>query len=255
MFTRLMCVAGMLLFIGGVSTSARAENLNEKYGPSWNCKYISLTPASSYTLWKACEPCMNKDEDFFQTGESTGYCIPKAGSAEEQPQEAAPPTPPPAPTPKPKVASSARYIVRVCNKTGKGTLWVTVAYLAAPSDKYFTMAGWWDVPENTCKEVVRGRFANFNEQPVYIHAFAGKEYWPTKTWPFNKDWNAEEWIEHRDVKVNMCVPLKKFEHPGTHGDLSVKHPTCPGDEQMRAFAFHWVDKIATELTVKEIEYR
>jgi hypothetical protein len=66
---------------------ARAENLNEKFGPSWTCNYIT----AGSPLFDVCKPCMDSGQDFFRTGSASGYCVPRnsgGGSTADTPKVA-----------------------------------------------------------------------------------------------------------------------------------------------------------------------
>ena len=68
--TKLTIVAGVILV--GNLFSAQAENLNRKYGPSWNCIYIS---ASLPGLNRDCKQCEDQGKQFDQTSNDAGRCV------------------------------------------------------------------------------------------------------------------------------------------------------------------------------------
>ena len=70
--TKLTIVAGVILV--GNLFSAQAENLNRKYGPSWNCSYIS---ASLPGLNCDCKQCEDQGKQFDQTSNDAGRCVTK----------------------------------------------------------------------------------------------------------------------------------------------------------------------------------
>src|SRR3989344_6845014 len=105
---RLLWVVGALVLMTLTTTSARAENLNEKFGPSWDCSYIT----AGMSIYDYCKPCQDKGMDFWRDTETTGHCVPKAGAAEEEPSAPAPP-PPKVVTPPSPQKKYARYMVRV----------------------------------------------------------------------------------------------------------------------------------------------
>ena len=116
----LLCAVVGMAFTGSV----RAENLNQKYGPSWDCSYITV----GMPIYDACKPCQDQKLDFFRDTDTTGHCVPRDGADAQQeitptPQIQPPPqqTLQPAP-PKPRV----QYTIRVCNKTNKGILAVAL---------------------------------------------------------------------------------------------------------------------------------
>lgn len=49
------------------------ENLNEKFGPTWDCSYITY----GLPLYDKCITCDLKTQDFIQTGPNDGQCRPK----------------------------------------------------------------------------------------------------------------------------------------------------------------------------------
>jgi hypothetical protein len=54
----------------------QAENLNQKYGPSWNCSYIT----AGDPLYEACRPREARNMDFYRDSPSTGHCVPRGGA-------------------------------------------------------------------------------------------------------------------------------------------------------------------------------
>jgi hypothetical protein len=53
-----------------------AQNLNQKYGPGWDCGSITATPQYEGE-YRACKKCEAIDQDFYRTSDSSGYCVPK----------------------------------------------------------------------------------------------------------------------------------------------------------------------------------
>src|SRR4051794_3988978 len=105
MFSIRPLLASVLVFASIVPVTARAENLNEKFGPSWDCSYITF----GQPLYNACKPCEDKGMDFWRDSETTGHCVPKPG----QP----PPKSPPAVQPTKKPTQNPKfYIFRICNQ-------------------------------------------------------------------------------------------------------------------------------------------
>jgi hypothetical protein len=64
-----------LLLSAVYDVAARAENLHKKYGPSWNCSFITLGQPQI----PACESCEAQNMDFDWDGGAGGQCIPRAG--------------------------------------------------------------------------------------------------------------------------------------------------------------------------------
>lgn len=74
---RIILGAGLAAAIVVLSPHAHAENLNKKWGPSWDCSYISLgAPGSKLDrLYKSCKRCEDADMDFYRTSDSSGRCV------------------------------------------------------------------------------------------------------------------------------------------------------------------------------------
>jgi|GEM_PF-3824262 len=72
-------VAALLVFTI-TANPARAENLNQKYGPSWDCSYITF----GLPIYDTCKPCQDKGMDFWKDSDTTGHCVLKEGAATEQ---------------------------------------------------------------------------------------------------------------------------------------------------------------------------
>jgi hypothetical protein len=72
---------GLLLLAMGAKCfapiGASADNLNQKFGPSWTCTKLG---AVEYSLYRACKICEDNCQDFFGDTEKTGHCVPKAGA-------------------------------------------------------------------------------------------------------------------------------------------------------------------------------
>lgn len=62
-----LLAAAILLY----SVSARSENLNLKFGPTWSCRMISAELA---TLYNDCLDCERHHQDFNQKNEEHGTC-------------------------------------------------------------------------------------------------------------------------------------------------------------------------------------
>jgi uncharacterized membrane protein len=166
----------LLLAIGAAECfapiRASAENLNQKFGPSWTCTKLG---AVEYSLYRACRICEENCQDFFSEGDKTGHCLPKAGAAVACPQAAAaPPPPPPQATPvatspgqpaSPSVAQDPAYFeFKVCNRSGR-TASVAVEHHVSPTDKNFVIRGWWTVPAGECQAI-----GNFPQGWFYYYA-------------------------------------------------------------------------------------
>ncbi len=164
----------LLLAIGAAECFApirtSAENLNQKFGPSWTCTKLG---AVEYSLYRACRICEENCQDFFSEGDKTGHCLPKAGAAAACPQAAAPP-PPPQATPaatspgQPAAPSAgqdpAYFEFKVCNRSGR-TASVAVEHHVSPTDKNFVIRGWWTVPAGECQAI-----GNFPQGWFYYYA-------------------------------------------------------------------------------------
>lgn len=164
----------LLLAIGAAECfapiRASAENLNQKFGPSWTCAKLG---AVEYSLYRACRICEENCQDFFSEGDKTGHCLPKAGAAAACPQAAAPP-PPPQATPaatspgQPAAPSAgqdpAYFEFKVCNRSGR-TASVAVEHHVSPTDKNFVIRGWWTVPAGECQAI-----GNFPQGWFYYYA-------------------------------------------------------------------------------------
>lgn len=59
---------------GTIASTAAAENLHQKYGPSWDCGYISY----GLPYKEACEACEAEGKEFNQVGNG-GHCVAKPG--------------------------------------------------------------------------------------------------------------------------------------------------------------------------------
>lgn len=80
---RARLIAGIILFLGLFSHQSQAQNLNKKYGPSWDCSYIT----AGHPLYDDCKPCQNKGKEFWQDTENTGHCVDKEGSAASEDED------------------------------------------------------------------------------------------------------------------------------------------------------------------------
>lgn len=80
--SRLVLVAAAAVAPVGLlfSSTASAENLHQKYGPSWDCSYISV----GQPYYPVCKSCEARGMEFFRQGNS-GYCVPKAGARQAAP--------------------------------------------------------------------------------------------------------------------------------------------------------------------------
>ena len=90
---------GSLLFLGAlclVATGApsHGQNLNQKFGASWDCSYIT----AGSPIYDACRKCEVQNLDFFKDSATDGHCVPRS-SASARPPDAVPAytdtTPPP----------------------------------------------------------------------------------------------------------------------------------------------------------------
>lgn len=52
-----------------------AQNLNQKFGGSWNCNRLSSTTQAMRDLYLACKPCDDKGLEFYQDSPSSGHCV------------------------------------------------------------------------------------------------------------------------------------------------------------------------------------
>jgi uncharacterized membrane protein len=165
---------GLLLLAMGAKCfapiGASADNLNQKFGPSWTCTKLG---AVEYSLYRACKICEDNCQDFFGDTEKTGHCLPKAGAVQACPQAAAAPPPPQAtpiaaPSGQPAAPSAAPdpgyFEFKVCNRSGR-TASVAVEHHVSPSDKNFVVQGWWTVPAGDCQAI-----GNFPQGWFYYYA-------------------------------------------------------------------------------------
>ena len=164
----------LLLAIGAAECfapiRASAENLNQKFGPSWTCTKLG---AVEYSLYRACKICEDNCQDFFGDSDKAGHCLPKAGAAIACPHAAAAP-PPPQATPiathpgqpaSPSTAPDPGYFeFKVCNRSGR-TASVAVEHHVSPTDKNFVVQGWWTVPAGECQAI-----GNFPQGWFYYYA-------------------------------------------------------------------------------------
>jgi hypothetical protein len=65
-----------------------AQNLNQKYGPGWDCGSITAVPQYEGE-YRACKKCEDAGQDFYRTSDSSGYCVAKGGGASADSSEAA----------------------------------------------------------------------------------------------------------------------------------------------------------------------
>jgi uncharacterized membrane protein len=137
-----------------VPIEASAENLNQKFGPTWTCTKLGSV---EYSLYRACKICEDNCQDFFGDSEKTGHCEPRPGAAKACPQAAAPP-PPPSATPVALPAGQADaqgpdyFEFKVCNRSGRSAS-VAVEHYVSPTDKNFVIRGWWTVPTGECQTI------------------------------------------------------------------------------------------------------
>jgi uncharacterized membrane protein len=158
----------LLLAIGAAEclapTGASAENLNQKFGPSWTCTKLG---AVEYSLYRACKICEENCQDFFGDSEKAGHCVPRSDAAKACPQAAAAPprtTPIAAPPGLPAAQDPAYFEFKVCNRSGR-TASVAVEHHVSPSDKNFVIRGWWTVPAGECQGI-----GNFPKGWFYYYA-------------------------------------------------------------------------------------
>jgi hypothetical protein len=146
---------------------ASAENLNQKFGPSWNCTKLG---AVQYSLYRACKICEDNCQDFFSDSESAGHCLPRSGAAIACPQGAGAPKATPVATPPGQPASPAAagdpgyFEFKVCNRSGR-TASVAVEHHVSPTDQNFVVRGWWTVPAGECQAI-----GNFPKGWFYYYA-------------------------------------------------------------------------------------
>jgi hypothetical protein len=76
---RLVAAAVALIFcvLFPVSSPVHAQDLNQQYGPSWNC--LSIDARLTF-LYQACLPCQQAGQDFYRDTDTSGHCVPKAGT-------------------------------------------------------------------------------------------------------------------------------------------------------------------------------
>ena len=146
-----------------------AENLNQKFGPTWTCTKLG---GVEYSYYRACKICEENCQEFFSDSAKTGHCVPKAG-ANACPRGAAPPpatqpTPVAAPSGQTAAASAAQdpgyFEFKVCNRSGR-TASVAVEHHVSPADKNFVIRGWWTVPAGECQAI-----GNFPKGWFYYYA-------------------------------------------------------------------------------------
>lgn len=78
--SRLLACVALLVAFPLMTGATHAENLNQKFGPEWNCSRIGQGRAELDALRKACLVCEQKRQDFFQTGAGTGNCVARTAS-------------------------------------------------------------------------------------------------------------------------------------------------------------------------------
>jgi len=143
---------------------ATAENLNEKFGPSWACKNLG---AVEYSLYRACRICEDNCQDFFEDDGKAGHCVAKTTPAKTC-SPAASSTKTAAASP-PSASGSAVedpgfFEFKVCNRSGR-TASVAIEHYVSPSDKNFVVQGWWTVPTGGCQSI-----GNFPRGWFYYYA-------------------------------------------------------------------------------------
>jgi len=224
---------------------ASAENLHQKYGPSWDCGYIT----AGLPIYDYCKPCEDKGMEFFKDSDISGHCVPKEGSAEQEVEQ------PPVVVPKkapPKKKVRVQYTIRFCNKAGPETMYVALG----TNDQLggvmrFTLRGWYSIPTGVCKDLAVKEFGNYNEMVFAYHAQVGQRFWPAKVWPADSNWSPEEWLKNRAAEqVNFCVdPSKAFErYTEPLGNCSANH--------QRGFGILWVEKQdGAKMIVKEVHVK
>jgi uncharacterized membrane protein len=157
----------MLGFAGLVDPSpATADNLNQRFGPSWACTNLG---AVEYSLYRACKICEDNCQDFFEDDNKAGHCVAKSTPAKTCSSAASPQattvatgSPPPA---SPSAAQDPGYFeFKVCNRSGR-TASVAVEHYVSPADKNFVVQGWWTVPTGGCQSI-----GNFPRGWFYYYA-------------------------------------------------------------------------------------
>lgn len=73
--------AGAVIACALAAGPAAAEDLNEAYGPSWNCSYIT----AGLPIYDSCRICEQQGLHFFRDTPDSGHCVPGTESAEETP--------------------------------------------------------------------------------------------------------------------------------------------------------------------------
>jgi uncharacterized membrane protein len=149
---------------------ASADNLHQKFGPTWSCSKLGSV---EYSLYRACKICEDNCQDFFGDSEKTGHCVPREGAAGSCPTSAAGGPPPPPTTPiavgidppsRSPTQDPAYFEFKVCNRSGR-TASVAVEHHVSPTDQNFVVRGWWTVPAGECQAI-----GNFPKGWFYYYA-------------------------------------------------------------------------------------
>ena len=75
-----LATAGAAIVCALAAAPAAAEDLNEAYGPSWNCSYIT----AGMPIYDSCRVCERQGLHFFRDTEETGHCV-RVGNAGADP--------------------------------------------------------------------------------------------------------------------------------------------------------------------------
>jgi uncharacterized membrane protein len=78
---RIVSLVAAVIAVSQIPGQSLAENLNEKYGPSWSCAYITI----GMPLAAPCYVCEQQGMDFFRDSETTGHCVARAARVGEPP--------------------------------------------------------------------------------------------------------------------------------------------------------------------------
>jgi len=74
----LLATVPALALIASVQPGA-TQNLNQKFGPGWDCGSISATPQYEGE-YRDCKKCEAAGQDFYKASNSSGYCVPRGGA-------------------------------------------------------------------------------------------------------------------------------------------------------------------------------
>lgn len=87
----LAAVVSLVVLPLGSFEDAGAENLHQKFGPSWDCSYIT----AGMPIYDPCRACELRGMEFYRDSETTGHCVARQIETESAKSRTQTDSPPP----------------------------------------------------------------------------------------------------------------------------------------------------------------